>query len=78
MLIRADDGSTDHGMTDATDTFIPATQGYGCAVEISGDKFYFREAPEFCDDGMRAIMAATVVENQIGGVLNGTSRTSKL
>lgn len=62
---------TANGMVDATGTFIPASQGYGRAVEISGDSFYFREAPDFCDQGMREIMAATVVENQVGGVLNG-------
>ena len=72
MLLQAHDGDqARNGMVDATGTFIAAAQGYGRAVEISGDSFYFREAPDFCDQGMREIMAATVVENQVGGVLNG-------
>ena len=75
MLLEAHDPAgaeaNANGMVDATGTFIPASQGYGRAVEISGDSFYFREAPDFCDQGMREIMAATVVENQVGGVLNG-------
>lgn len=78
MLLEAHDGNqhrTPPGMADATGMFIPAEQAFGRAVEISGDNFYFREAPAFCDDGMRQVMAATVVENQVGGVLNGESTT---
>lgn len=59
------------GMVDARGTFLPATQAYGRAVEISGDKVYFREQPEFCDEDMRDVMSATVVEKQVGGVLDG-------
>ena len=61
------------GLVDARGKFIPARQAYGLAVEISGDKLYFREPVGFCDDGMRDIMSATEVENQdqAAGVQDG-------
>ena len=34
----------------------------GRAVEISGEKHYFREMPPFCDDAMKAVMGATEIE----------------
>jgi len=33
----------------------------GKAVEISGRNHYYREQPEYCDEGMRAVMASTDV-----------------
>jgi len=34
----------------------------GCTVEVSGKKHYYREQPDYCDEGMRAVMASTDVE----------------
>lgn len=63
LLIDGDD------MVDANGKEVPGPETYGLAVEMSGEKYYFREPPEFCDDEMREVMAATVVENQVGAVL---------
>lgn len=66
----ADNGtSTITGIRDANGTFVPASKVFGRAVEISGDRVYFREQPEFCDLDMRRTMQATDVENQVGGIL---------
>lgn len=69
---NADSDSHSHsdGMQDAEGTFIPASQAFGRTVEISGDRLYFREQPGFCDLDMRRTMQATVVENQVGGILD--------
>jgi NAD(P)-dependent dehydrogenase (short-subunit alcohol dehydrogenase family) len=32
---------------------------WGKAVEVSGLKHYYRDAPEFCDDAMKVVMGAT-------------------
>lgn len=56
-------------MVDANGKEVPGPETYGLAVEMSGEKYYFREPPEFCDDEMREVMAATVLENQVGAVL---------
>lgn len=63
LLIDGDD------MVDANGKEVPGPETYGLAVEMSGEKYYFREPPEFCDDEMREVMAATVLENQVGAVL---------
>jgi NAD(P)-dependent dehydrogenase (short-subunit alcohol dehydrogenase family) len=31
----------------------------GKAIECSGSKHYYREQPEFCDEGMRTVMEST-------------------
>ncbi|KAL2014361.1 hypothetical protein VTN00DRAFT_1886 [Thermoascus crustaceus] len=56
-------------MVDANGKEVPAAETYGRAVEMSGANYYFREQPEYCDDEMRQVMTATVLENQVGGVL---------
>lgn len=61
---------TGAGMVDASGNHVAASSAYGRAVEISTVGYYFREHPAFCDDGMASVMAATVVENQIGAILN--------
>lgn len=66
----SDSDSNSLGMQDAEGTFIPASQAFGRTVEISGDRLYFREQPDFCDLDMRRTMQATVVENQVGGILD--------
>lgn len=58
------------GLADARGTHRPLSKLYGLAVEISDSGVYFRDQHEFCDDGMREVMAATVVENQVGAILN--------
>lgn len=58
------------GLTDARGTHLPRERLFGLAVEISDSGVYFREQHEFCDDGMREVMAATVLENQVGAILN--------
>jgi NAD(P)-dependent dehydrogenase (short-subunit alcohol dehydrogenase family) len=35
---------------------------WGKAVEISGTRHYYREVPDFCDEGMRRVMQATDIE----------------
>ncbi|KAJ6186210.1 hypothetical protein N7519_007511 [Penicillium mononematosum] len=50
---------------------LPLEELYGVAMEISDSGFYFRDQHAFCDEGMREVMDATVVENQVGAVLNG-------
>jgi hypothetical protein len=35
---------------------------FGKAVEISGTRHYYREAVEFADDAMRAVMGSTNIE----------------
>ncbi|KAJ5955385.1 hypothetical protein N7501_009664 [Penicillium viridicatum] len=59
------------GLTDATGKHLNLEELYGTAVEISDSGFYFRPQHEFCDEGMREVMAATVLENQVGAILNG-------
>ncbi|KAE8146586.1 NAD(P)-binding protein [Aspergillus avenaceus] len=56
-------------MEDATGIQVRAP--YGRAVEISGSRYYFREAPAFCDQEMQEVMGATVLENQMGAILKG-------
>ncbi|CAI7608144.1 unnamed protein product [Penicillium pancosmium] len=58
------------GLTDTRGTHLPMQRLFGLAVEISDSGVYFREQHEFCDDGMREVMAATVLENQVGAILN--------
>lgn len=70
IIASADsDAGAGIGIQDANGTFIPASKAFGRAVEISGDRVYFREQPEFCDLDMRRVMQATDVENQVGGIL---------
>ncbi|KAJ5794566.1 hypothetical protein N7457_001165 [Penicillium paradoxum] len=59
------------GLTDTPGRHLPLAELYGIAVEISDSGLYFRDQHEFCDEGMREVMAATVVENQVGAILNG-------
>lgn len=59
------------GLTDTPGRHLPLEKLYGVAVEISDSGFYFRDQHAFCDEGMREVMEATVVENQLGAVLNG-------
>ncbi|KAJ5775876.1 uncharacterized protein N7511_000887 [Penicillium nucicola] len=58
------------GLTDSWGSHLPLSRLYGVAVEISDGGLYFRDQHSFCDDGMRAVMAATDVENQVGAILN--------
>ncbi|OQE40020.1 hypothetical protein PENCOP_c006G00412 [Penicillium coprophilum] len=59
------------GLTDTPGKHLPLGELYGVAVEISDSGLYFRDQHAFCDEGMREVMGATVVENQVGAVLNG-------
>ncbi|KAK9850192.1 hypothetical protein MYU51_012567 [Penicillium brevicompactum] len=59
------------GLKDATGRHLPLAELYGVAVEISDSGLYFRNQHDFCDEGMREVMAATVLENQVGAILNG-------
>ncbi|KAL4880656.1 hypothetical protein BJY04DRAFT_219126 [Aspergillus karnatakaensis] len=58
------------GMTDSQGTHLPRERLFGQAVEISDSGVYFRDQHAFCDEGMREVMAATVLENQVGAILN--------
>lgn len=59
------------GLTDVPGTHQPMAKMYGLAVEISDTGIYFRDQHRFCDEGMREVMAATVLENQVGAILHG-------
>ena len=52
-------------MTDARGRTVKAGSDYGLAVEINGEKIYFRDQHEYCDDNMRKVIEATSMENQI-------------
>ncbi|KAJ5709228.1 hypothetical protein N7493_010562 [Penicillium malachiteum] len=58
------------GLTDDHGKFLATSKLYGLAVEISDIGIYFRDHHEFCDEGMREVMGATVLDNQVDGVLN--------
>ena len=68
-LVSALEGEK-QGLTDATGKHLKLEELYGTAVEISDAGFYFRSQHEFCDEGMREVMGATVLENQVGAILN--------
>ncbi|KAL4891071.1 NAD(P)-binding protein [Aspergillus ambiguus] len=55
-------------MVDATGK--TASRPHGLAVELSGEKYYFREQPPYCDAEMEGVMGATSLANQVGAVLN--------
>lgn len=57
------------GLTDLPGRHVPAAKMYGLTVEISDSGVYFRDQPEFCDDGMREVMDATALENQVGAII---------
>ncbi|KAJ5176539.1 uncharacterized protein N7482_002416 [Penicillium canariense] len=59
------------GLADTSGTQVPASKLSGLAVEISDSGVYFRDQHEFCDEGMREVMSATVLENQVGAILKG-------
>ncbi|KAH7140396.1 3-beta-hydroxysteroid dehydrogenase [Dactylonectria estremocensis] len=50
-------------LKDAWDKVVPAGSDYGLAAEVSGENFYFRGIPDFCDEKMTNVMAATSMEN---------------
>lgn len=58
------------GLTDSAGRQLPATKLAGLAVEISDTGVYFRDHHDFCDAGMQEVMTATVLDNQVGGILN--------
>lgn len=68
LLDGGEEGGRD--IVDSNEARIPSSRLYGCAVEISGSRFYFRAPPEYCDRGMEEVMGATALENQIGAILN--------
>ena len=57
-------------MADSKGKKIAAGQGYGLALEINGQNFYFRDQPEWCDNNMKTMMLSTDVEHQTGSLLN--------
>lgn len=57
------------GVTDTAGIHLSVEKLFGQAVEISDTGVYFRKEHEFCDEGMREVMAATELENQIGAIL---------
>ena len=54
---------------DSSGKHVEPEQAYGQTVEISLDKYYLRSTPDFCDEAMRKVMAATSPEVQQGGVI---------
>ncbi|RHZ56759.1 uncharacterized protein CDV56_103951 [Aspergillus thermomutatus] len=47
-------------MVDSKGTRVPATGLHGCAVEITGENYYFRDQPEWADDAVKEVMMATM------------------
>lgn len=70
QLVNGGDPAS-QGLTDVPGTYLPVSKLFGLAVEMSDKGIYFRDQHEFCDGGMREVMAATVLENQVGAILNG-------
>lgn len=46
-------------MTDSAGYTVEPDDLYGKAAEVSGENFYFREQPPYCDEAMAAVMGAT-------------------
>ncbi|KAJ5661186.1 uncharacterized protein N7484_000558 [Penicillium longicatenatum] len=71
VLHLVDGGSpAGQGLTDTVGKSLAASKLYGLAVEISDTGLYFRDQHDFCDEGMREVMGATELDNQVDGVLN--------
>ncbi|KAJ3535091.1 hypothetical protein NM208_g7277 [Fusarium decemcellulare] len=51
-------------MTDAWGKIVRNGENWGLAVEINGDRIYFRDQMDFCDETMRVVIEATSMENQ--------------
>ena len=64
MLVEGRDGGEEGARIDGVGIGMRAKDGvlWGEAVEISGERYYYREAPKMCDDAMRAVMEATDIE----------------
>ena len=58
-------------LCDANDKKIPEEKTYGVTLEISRNSYYIRTPIEFCDETTEAIMGATSVEIQKGGIIRG-------
>lgn len=72
ILLLLEGGESDgQGIVDGKGMRVPSSRLYGCAIEISDTQFYFREQPEYCDEGMKEVMGATALEKQIGAILSG-------
>ncbi|KAJ5751793.1 hypothetical protein N7520_008710 [Penicillium odoratum] len=67
IVLQLGDGGSPAGQTLVNET---ACKLYGFAVEISDTGRYFRDQHGFRDDGMREVMGATELENQVDGVLD--------
>lgn len=55
-------------LEDSTGRRYPAKQAYGLTVEVNGDKFYFRDGVEHCDQQMKDMMKHTSMENQLARI----------
>lgn len=51
-------------MSDSAGRSVSKGKDYGLAVEVHGQRHYFRDQVPYCDDDMRQIMAATSMSNQ--------------
>ncbi|KAL1798185.1 hypothetical protein ACET3X_002222 [Alternaria dauci] len=73
-VVRLVDGGE---MVDAKGVKKSREENWGLTVEVNGDKLYFREGPEFCDENMREMMKYTSMAKQFtriaGGMENGTN-----
>jgi len=48
-------------MEDSKGVKVEAGKDWSRAVEVNGDKHYFREQIDYCDEAMAAVMRATDV-----------------
>ncbi|KAI2480123.1 15-hydroxyprostaglandin dehydrogenase [Pyrenophora tritici-repentis] len=48
-------------------------QNWGLTVEVNGRNFYFRDAPEFCDENMKSMMVSTGMASQLARIEGTTS-----
>ncbi|KAL6161220.1 hypothetical protein ACJQWK_08637 [Exserohilum turcicum] len=65
-------------LKDAKGVSKSRSEMWGLTVEINGQNFYFREAPEFCDDNMRTMMAHTSMTTQLARIEAAQKGASKL
>lgn len=48
-------------------------ENWGLTVEVNGDKIYFRDCPEFCDEKMKMMMANTSMAKQLARIEGRTN-----
>lgn len=63
-------------LKDAWGKVVRAGNDYGLAAEVSGENFYFRSIPDFCDEKMTNVMAATSMENHAARLAEAKAKSN--